>query len=135
MSAVSSNSIELKPAGGVHVKNARGETVFWFKAKQKPGERTFAICLFRPQLCDSARERRRVKAAFHSLLKWARLVRVDVYDMEEFEREAREMWGELGAEGKPRARAENVTFVLPELTSGERRQVTFTLRPKREDEI
>jgi len=45
------------------------------------------------------------------------------------------MWGELGAEAKPRAKAEDVTYVLPELTSGERRLVTFTLRRKKPSEV
>lgn len=131
---VSAEDLQLKPAGGVQVKNARGEVVMWFKAKDPEGSRSFGLALFRPELADGEEMRKSLESAFRELLGWARLVGFPVYDMREFEGEVRRTFSELGADVQEYVRSrrvEDLTFRLTDLVSGRKVDVVFGLRPVR----
>ncbi len=122
----------MRPAGGVQVKNGRGEVVMWFKAKDSDAGRSFGLALFRPELADSDAMRENLGTAFHELLRWAGLAGYPVYDMRDFEREVRRTFEELGVDVREYVRSrrtEDLTFRLTDLVSGERREVVFGLRP------
>ena len=128
--------LELKPVGGVLLKNKRGQVVFWFKAKDELG-RSFGLCLFRPELADTPAMRVGLEQAFRAFKEMAASVSLPIFDMEDFEAELRKAFGELGVGAEEYVRfrrVEDMTFTLTDLVSEKRVEVVFGLhsvKPRR----
>lgn len=119
-------ALDLKPVGGVLLRNRRKQVVFWFKGKDNQaggGGRNFALCLYRPGLADSPEMRREMEVMFGKVKRLAEILEMQLFDMEDFETELKRTFGELGVE------SQDVTFVLRDIVSGRKVPVTFGITP------
>jgi hypothetical protein len=126
-----SEKLSFKPVGGVLLRNRKREVVFWFKGKDEVGG-SYGLCLFRPELADSAGMRLALKQAFRVIRAGAAKVGLPIFDMADFEAEAVRAFGELGVgvrEYVRSSRVEDMTFKVTDLVSGRKVDVTFGIRP------
>ena len=124
--------MELKPVGGVVVQNKKGQVVGWFKGKDPEGGRSFALCLFRPELADSPAMRVGLEQTFQAIREVAARNGLPLFDMEDFEAQLKRTFDELGVGAKEYVksqRVEDMTFNLTDLATGKKVAVTFGVRP------
>ena len=124
--------MELKPVGGVVVRNKKGQVVGWFKGKDPEGGRSFALCLFRPELADSPAMRVGLEQTFQAIREVAARNGLPLFDMEDFEAQLKRTFDELGVGAKEYVksrRTEDLTFKLTDLATGKKCDVVFGLRP------
>lgn len=129
------DALELKPVGGVFVRNRNKQVVFWLKGKDPEGKRSFAVCLFRPELADDDRMRGELELAFGELKRVALGLGLLLFDMRDFEAEMARTFTELGVgaeEYVKSRRTEDLTFKLTDLATGKKVDVTFGLHPVRQ---
>jgi hypothetical protein len=129
-----SECLELKPVGGVVVRNKKGQIVGWFKGKDPEGGASFALCLFRPELSDTPAMRVGLEETFRAIKEAAAKNGLPLFDMEDFERQLKKTFDELGVGAKEYVksrRSEDLTFKLTDLATGKRVDVVFGLRPVR----
>lgn len=128
-----SDGLELKPVGGVVVRNKKKQIVGWFKGKDNPEEgRSFALCLFRPELADSPAMRAGLEQTFQAIREAAARNGLPLFDMVDFEEQLRRTFDELGVGAKQYVksqRTEDLTFALTDLATGKKVDVTFGVRP------
>lgn len=124
--------MELKPVGGVAVRNKKGQIVGWFKGKDPEGGQSFALCLFRPELADTPAMRVGLEQTFGAIREAAARSGLPLFDMADFESEVRRTFDELGVGAKEYVkslRTEDLTFKLRDLATGKKVDVVFGLRP------
>jgi len=129
---VSEEGLSLKPVGGVFVRNRNKQVVFWLKGKDPEGQRSFALCLFRPELADDGKMRSGLELAFGELKRVAERLGLPLFDMTDFESELRKTFTELGVgaeEYVKSRRTEDLTFKLRDLATGKKVDVVFGLHP------
>lgn len=127
-----SEKLDLRPVGGVHLRNRKGETLLWFKGKDPEGQRAFGLCSFHPDRAESAERRRELEDAFREIVRMARVLGMPLFDMTEFEVQLKQTFDELGVgavEYVKSRRTEDMTFRLTDLTCGKKSEVTFGVRP------
>jgi hypothetical protein len=127
-----SECVELKPVGGVIVRNKKGEIVGWFKGKDPEGGQSFALCLFRPELADTPAMRVGLERAFQAIREAAAKNGLPLFDMADFEEQLRRTFEELGVGAKEYVksrRTEDLTFKLTDLATGRKVDVVFGLHP------
>jgi hypothetical protein len=126
-------ALDLKPVGGVLLRNRRKQVVFWFKGKgNQTGGRNFALCVYRPELADSPEMRREMEVVFGKVQRLAEISRMQLFDMDDFESELRQTFNELGVGAREYVRSrrtEDVTFKLTDLVSGRKVDVVFGITP------
>jgi hypothetical protein len=128
------DALELKPVGGVFVRNRNKQVVFWLKGKDPVGQRSFALCLFRPELADDDKMRGELELAFGEVKRVAARLGLPLFDMRDFEAEMARTFTELGvgAEEYVRSRrVEDLTFNVTDLVSGRKVKLTMGMRPAR----
>jgi hypothetical protein len=130
MSATASE-FELRPVGGVRVRNRQGRTVFWFKGKDpSDGSMSFALCTFRPELADNPKMERNVRRVFRVMLAMARKGHFPIFDAQDLDCEMREFLGDVGATAlKGQRREEEITLHVKELSTGRRLPLTIAMKP------
>jgi hypothetical protein len=124
--------LELKPVGGVVVRNKKGQIVGWFKGKDPEGGQSFALCLFRPDLADTPAMRLGLEQTFQAIKETAAQNELPLFDMSDFEDQLRRTFEELGVGAKEyvkSGRVEDMTFKLTDLATGKKVDVTFGVRP------
>ena len=124
--------MSLKPVGGVFVRNRNKQVVFWLKGKDPEGKRSFALCLFRPELADDGKMRGELELAFGELKRGADRLGLPLFDMRDFEAEMARTFTELGVgaeEYVKSRRTEDLTFKLTDLATGKKVDVVFGLHP------
>ena len=124
--------MELKPVGGVVVRNKKGQIVGWFKGKDPEGGQSFALCLFRPDLADTPAMRLGLEQTFQAIKETAAQNELPLFDMSDFEDQLRRTFEELGVGAKEyvkSGRVEDMTFKLTDLATGKKVDVTFGVRP------
>lgn len=129
---MSEEGLELKPVGGVVVRNKKGEIVGWFKGKDPEGGRSFALCLFRPELADTPAMRTGLEQTFQAIKEAAAQNGLPLFDMSGFEEQLRKTFDELGVGAKEfvkSRRTEDLTFKLTDLATGKKVDVVFGLHP------
>jgi len=127
-----SECLELKPVGGVVVRNKKGQIVGWFKGKDPEGGQSFALCLFRPDLADTPAMRLGLEQTFQAIKETAAQNELPLFDMSDFEDQLRRTFEELGVGAKEyvkSGRVEDMTFKLTDLATGKKVDVTFGVRP------
>jgi hypothetical protein len=129
MSAVSSQTFELRPAGGIQVKNSKGELIFWFKGKDPEGMQSFALCLLRPELADTPEKAEMIRATFAVIAEGARRARMPIFDAKDLERQMRKFIREMGSPRTAAQRTEDITVRVREMTSGRRLKLTLGVHP------
>lgn len=126
------DALELKPVGGVFVRNRNKQVVFWLKGKDPEGQRSFALCLFRPELADNGKMRGELELAFGEVKRVAERLGLPLFDMRDFEGEMARTFTELGVgaeEYVKSRRTEDLTFKLTDLATGKKVDVVFGLHP------
>jgi hypothetical protein len=124
--------LDLRPVGGVHLRNKKGATLLWFKGKDPEGHRPFGLCSFHPDRADSDEQRRALEGAFHEIVRMARMLGMPLFDMSEFEEQLKQTFDELGVavvEYVKSERVEDLTFRLTNLTTGAKDEVVFGVHP------
>ena len=131
MSAASSpQAFELRPAGGIQVKNSKGELIFWFKGKDPGGGmQSFALCLLRPKLADTPEKEDKVRQVFGAMCEWARHEGLPIFDARDLERQLRKFMAETATPSVgASARTEDITVQVREMTTGRRLKLTLGVR-------
>ena len=126
--------LSLKPVGGVVVRNKKKQIVGWFKGKDPEGGRSFALCLFRPELADTPAMRVGLEQTLQAIKEAAARNGLPLFDMADFESEMRRTFEELGVGAKEYVnsrRTEDLTFKLTDLATGKKVDVVFGLHPVR----
>jgi hypothetical protein len=129
MSATASE-FDLRPVGGVWVKNSRGQTVFWFKGKDPDEGPSFALCTFKPELADDPKMEKDVRHVFRVMLLMARKGHFPIFDAEDLDVEMKKfLEGFDPADLRKQKREEEVTLQVKELSSGRRLPLTIAMKP------
>jgi hypothetical protein len=74
---------ELRPHGGLTVRNRAGDVVFWFKLKEAEFGPYYALAIFRLERADSEEKRRVVDRTFAVMRSWAAAHGVSIYNAED----------------------------------------------------
>jgi hypothetical protein len=131
MSATTSE-FELKPVGGVLVRNRQGKVVLWFKGKDvEPGEgQSFGLCVFHPELADDPRMKRDIGHVFRLMVAWGRNTGFPIFDSEDLDRQIKKFLNALGpAAVRAQRREEEITVRVKELCTGRRLPLTISMKP------
>jgi hypothetical protein len=130
--ALKREALDLRPVGGVHLKDKQGRTLLWFKGKDPEGQRSFGLCSFHPERAESVEQRQELEVVFREIVTMAKMLGMPLFDMTEFEAELRQTFDELGvgaAEYVKSRRVEDMTFRLTNLATGEKQEVVFGVHP------
>jgi len=120
-------TFELKPVGGVLVKNRQGKVVLWFKGKDPElGEgQSFALCIFKPELADNGKMEGDIRRVFKLMVEWARNQRLPIFDSQDLDRQMKRFLGEIGPVPlKKQRREEEITLHVREFTTQRRLPLT-----------
>jgi hypothetical protein len=131
MSATTSE-FELKPVGGVLVRNRQGKVVLWFKGKDiEPGEgQSFGLCMFHPELADDLKMKMDVGRVFRLMVVWGRKTGFPIFDSDDLDRQVKKFLDALGpAAVKAQRREEDITVRVREFTTGRRLNLTLAMKP------
>lgn len=129
MSAVLPQEFELRPVGGVQVRNSRRELVYWFKGKDPESQPSFGICFCAPERADTPEKGRAVRKVFAVMIDWARRVGLPVFDAADLEKQIAIFLRELGAQSAAARREEEITVRVLELTTRRRVKLTLGVKP------
>jgi hypothetical protein len=127
-------ALDLRPVGGVHLRDKRGQTLLWFKGKDPEGQRSFGLCSFHPERAENEKQRGELEDVFREIVSMARVLGMPLFDMTEFEAELKQMFTDLGvgaAEYVKSKRVEDMTFRLTNLVTGRKEEVVFGVHPAR----
>jgi hypothetical protein len=127
MSTTQSDALELRPNGGLQVKNSRGELVFWFKGKDPEGMRGFALCYLAPEKADTTEKRDVVRQTFGVMCEWARKEGMPIFDAADLECQMHTFLREVGAPTGAE-RTEDITLRVLEMTTGRRVKLTLSVK-------
>jgi hypothetical protein len=123
---------DLKPAGGLQLRNSKGELIFWLKGKDPEEQPSFVIAYVAPEKADSPEKAEIVRQTFAVIARWARRAGMPIFDAKDVDRQIRKFLRETGpptTTAQRLSRSEDITVKVRELTSGRRIKLTLSVHP------
>lgn len=122
-------SLELKPVGGVLLKNQKGQIVFWLKGKDADNSPPFALCAFYPERADTPTMAEGLKQLFEVTLEMARTINLTIFDSTDVDRQIKRFIREAGGPAALTKRTEEITVLVRDLATKKRMKLTLSVKP------
>ena len=134
MSATTSE-FELRPHGGIQLRNKKGELIFWLKAKDPEDHPSFAICYFAPEKADTHKKGEIVTQTFAAMREWARRASMIIFDARDLDTQIRKFMKETWVQSTAGAnRTEDITVKCRDMATGRIARLTLGVtRPAKGD--
>lgn len=112
----------IKTVGGVTVRNRRGQTILWVKAKDPDnGNPPFCLCAYHPDLADDGRMRRNLEMAFRQIKEFAAAIGMPLFDANELKSQLELAFGKH----PPTVVEREFPIFLTDMISGRRARLTL----------